>query len=144
MTHEDAGNYPGKHDPKEKPDPEITSAIMAHSGARQITCADLHKIATELKANPLDVGKTADLMNIKIIKCQLGLFGHSPESRVVEPAETVSPEMGQSIRDQSGEGHLSCEGAWKIAEQLQTEKMDVCNAAEAMKVKIRFCQLGTF
>lgn len=144
MTHEDAGNYPGKHDPAEKPDPEITSAIMANSGARQITCTNLHKISQELKVSPPEVAKTADLLNIKIMKCQLGLFGYSPERNIVEPPETVSLEMEQAIRDHLVDGKLPCEQAWKIAEQLQTEKMAVSGAAETLKIKIQPCQLGIF
>ena len=44
----------------------------------RISCAGAHKIASVLHAAPAEVGRTIDLLEARIVKCQLGLFGYAP------------------------------------------------------------------
>ena len=75
MTHEDAGHYAAKH-PNAKADPAIAAAIEEKQTDGRITCAAAHAIASKLGCPPEAVGVNIDLLEMRIAKCQLGLFGH--------------------------------------------------------------------
>ncbi|OPX41558.1 MAG: hypothetical protein B1H13_01520 [Desulfobacteraceae bacterium 4484_190.3] len=144
MTHEDAGHYAVKHSPDTRLDPRIAGAIKKKIANDRITCAAAHKIAGELDVLPADVGVAIDLMEARISRCQLGLFGYSPEQRIVKPAENVTLELEEMIKRSLVNKRLSCASAWGIARKLGIPKMSVSAACEALKIKISSCQLGSF
>jgi hypothetical protein len=75
MTHKDAGHYAAKHPPEKKLNPKIAEAVRLQAINGKISCA------------------SADLLEVRLNKCQLGLHGYFPEKRIVEPAKKVSPEL---------------------------------------------------
>ena len=94
-----------------------------------------------------EIGRVADLLEIKIDKCQLGLFGYAKSEgkhRIMAPAESVSPELEAAIRDFIEDGKLPCAAAWKIADKYSIGKVSVCAAADALGIKSSRCQLGAF
>lgn len=130
-------------------DERIAQAIRRHLDREgMLPCAAAFRVAEELGVDPLEVGRTADEMGVKLNRCQLGLFGYGPKAegrhKVVRPAETVAPELAQAIRDSLSEGRLNCRAAWDIAAMLGIPKMDVAAAAERLGVRIARCQLGAF
>ncbi len=144
MTQKNGGNYSDKHGPEETPDPAVAEAVKKAAEAGQIACARVFEIASEQGVSPAEAGKTVDLLNIRLAKCQLGLFGYSPERSIVKPAAQVSPELESAIRSRLSDDRLPCDAAWQIAEDLSLKKMDVSCAAEALRIKIKPCQLGAF
>ena len=144
MAHEDAGNYTAKHSSGTPLNPEIAKRIRAKLLNNRISCAAAHKIAQELHVSPKEVGVTIDLLEVRINRCQLGLFGHSPQKRIVQPAEQSSLELQHAIEKAQDENGLSCAAAWKIAGDLRIPRLEVSSACEALQVKISSCQLGTF
>jgi hypothetical protein len=144
MTHEDKGHYAKKHSPDRKVQPEIAEALNNKASNRKISCAAAHKIAKDLNVSPAEVGFTTDTLEIRLIKCQLGLHGYYPEKRIVKPAETVSQTLKKAIRDSLVHGKLDCAAAWDIAKRLGIARMDVSSACETLKIKISSCQLGAF
>jgi hypothetical protein len=144
MTHEDRGHYAKKHSPDLKVQPEIAEVLNNKASNRKISCAVAHKIARDLNVSPAEVGLTTDILEIRIVKCQLGLHGYYPEKRIVKPAETVSRTLEKAIRNSLLDGKLKCAPAWDIAKSLKIARMDVSAACEALKIKISSCQLGAF
>jgi hypothetical protein len=144
MTHEDKGSYGKKRSPDFKLDPAIAEAVKQESSDGKITCAAAFQVAGRLKTSPGEVGATIDLLEIPIIKCQLGLFGYAPANRAVKAAETVAPALETAIREALVKGKLPCASAWEIAEKFEIAKMGASSACEALKIKIAACQLGTF
>jgi hypothetical protein len=144
MTHKDSGDYSEKHGAEEAPNPAVAKAVTEAADSGQISCDQVFKIAAETGGSPAEAGKTVDLLKIKLAKCQLGLFGYSPEKSIVKPADSVSPELESAIRGRLVNERLPCAQAWQIAEELRLEKMDVSCAAEALGIKIKPCQLGAF
>ena len=59
-------------------------------------------------------------------------------------APSVSSDLESAIRKALANGRLSCLDAWKIADQLQIKRLDVCAACEKLKIKVKPCQLGAF
>lgn len=122
----------------------IDDLINARSADNALGCADAFAIAKELGVSPREVGAAADRMNVHLHHCQLGLFGHRPEKKIVKSLEEVDPRLASAIREGLVGNRLPCRTAWDIAEAFQLEKMAVSAACETLKVKIRPCQLGAF
>jgi len=144
MTHKDAGDYSKKYGSEEKPNPDVAKAIQEVAESGEISCAQVFRIASESSVSPAEAGKTVDLLKIKLAKCQLGLFGYRPEKSIVKAADEVSSELEAAIRGRLVDGRLPCAQAWQIADERNLKKMDVSSAAEALKIKIKPCQLGAF
>ena len=144
MTNEDKGHYAKKHPADSKVKQGIAQAVKQRASGREISCVSAHKIAADLGVQPDEVGLGIDLLEIRIVKCQLGLYGFRPEKRVVKPAEAVSVTLEETITRSLIEGRLSCTAAWDIAERLGMARMNVSSACEALEIKISSCQLGAF
>ena len=83
-------------------------------------------------------------MNFRLVKCQLGLFGYTPEKKIVHAAKTVESALKEALQESLQDNRLPCASAWEIADRLQLRKMSVSNACEALGIKIKPCQLGAF
>jgi hypothetical protein len=144
MNVEKPHKFSEKHGPDATPDRFIEEEILTHGKNKEIPCAVAFEIARKLKVNPDAVGMTADLMNFKLTKCQLGLFGYQPQKKIVEHPDRVTEDLKNAIANQLVQGRLSCRRAWDIASGLKIGKMKVSGACEAMDINIMGCQLGAF
>jgi len=144
MTHGDRGNYRAKHSSGSRLDQKIARALDKKTAHDKITCADASDIAAELGVTMKEVGVAIDLKEIQISKCQLGLFGYSPQKMVVKPAEAVQADLEKAIRGALVKDRLTCAAAWSIAQTFGIPKMAVSSACETLKIKVKPCQLGAF
>ena len=110
----------------------------------ELACAVAFSVAEELGKTPQQVGKAADLLGFRLVKCQLGLFGYAPEKKIVKPKRPEDPELAAAIREAAAQGRLSCRETWRIAARFGLRKMAVSSACEALGQKIKPCQLGAF
>jgi hypothetical protein len=122
----------------------IQQAVSRKAIDKKLGCAAAFEIAAELNVSPRAVGRAMDQMDYRMIQCQLGLFGHSPEKKIVTPEKTVALKLKTAIEVAAEDGRISCLKAWHIAAQLQIPKMTVSNACEGLGIKIKPCQLGAF
>jgi hypothetical protein len=144
MTHKDKKSYAKKRSPELKLNPEIADAVKQGVSNGDISCAAAFKIVSKLKVTPHEVGIAIDLLEVPVIKCQLGLFGYGPPNKRVIAAETVSPPLEAAIREALVKGKLPCAQAWEIAVKFKIAKRGVTSACETLKIKVSSCQLGTF
>ncbi|MCD6485910.1 MAG: hypothetical protein J7K35_01080 [Syntrophobacterales bacterium] len=144
MTHEDAGHYAAKHAAGTQPAPGVEKAVKNKIKDGHITCAAAHKIASDLGVTPTEVGVAVDLMEARLSRCQLGLFGYAPDRRIVNPANEVSHELEEAIRKSLVDGKITCLSCWEIAKEFGIARMDVASACETLPVRIFSCQLGAF
>lgn len=147
MTHEDEGRYGLKHPPGTKPDEEIVKAIREKSQAGEFTCAMAEKISKEMKVTMAEVGRTSDLIEVKIKKCQLGLFGWGGKQghgKAIEAVFPVPEEIKKVLEASAEKRAVTCATLWEIADRLGMERRAISSACEALGLKIRDCQLGTF
>jgi hypothetical protein len=125
-------------------DEKVADAVRERAREGKLSCGAAFRIAEALEANPLEVGEAADESGVRLHRCQLGLFGYNGKERIVHPAEEVSPELEQAIREGMVVGRLPCAVAWAIANRFNLHKMDVANAAERLDIPVGQCQLGAF
>lgn len=144
MTHSDAGHYAAKHPSGSKSDPNVVEKLKQKISDNTITCAAAHRVATDLSIEPKEVGMAIDLMEARIGKCQLGLFGYSPQKRIIKASESVPDILKAALNASLQDGHISCLQCWNIAKDQNLRKIEVANACEALGTKIKPCQLGAF
>jgi hypothetical protein len=122
----------------------VAAAVKSKVKDGAMACAVAFEIAESLSVPAEEVGFTLDSLEIKVVKCQLGLFGYAPVKRIVKPAERVAPDLEKAIRGALVKDRLPCVAAWALAEKRRLKKMDISSACETLGIKIRPCQLGTF
>lgn len=145
MTHRDEGHYAEKHRARAQLDQAITEAIRRRSVGGNLSCVAAFRIAEEMSIKPSKVGKALDFLEMKIIKCQLGLFGHEKGKRlIVKPTKTVPSALEEALRTGLVNGRLPCATAWDIAKRFDLAKMSVTSACERLNLRIAQCQLGAF
>jgi hypothetical protein len=143
MTHEDTGNYAGKRRGAELNE-MIAAKIKEKISEKRISCAEAHSIAAELSVAPADVGAAIDLIEVRIIKCQLGLFGYGKEKSIPVLSEKINPDIELAIKSSLMNDRLPCSTSWEIAKKFNVSKPMVAAVCESMKIKISPCQLGAF
>ena len=144
MSRSSKKSFAEKHGSDQKPDDAIQKEIFPRAKDNAIACAVAFDISKLLNVAPDRIGRTADLMNIRLAKCQLGLFGYPPKKKIVEPSADIDPELSDAIRSGLVGDRLPCRIAWDIAARLGVSKMTVSGACEAIGIKIKPCQLGAF
>ena len=145
MPHEFAGHYKAKHPQGTQPDPHIAESLRQKVKDGRVSCAASHRIAKELNASPQRVGQNIDLLEFRIHKCQLGLFGYGKEGDKVQPADRIESSLEKEIQAALEDGRrLSCASAWRIAKTVGCGRREVGAACEALKLKITDCQIGAF
>jgi hypothetical protein len=125
-------------------DERIAGAVRERAREGKLSCGAAFHIAEALSVNPLEVGRMADELGVRLYHCQLGLFGYNGEERIVHATDHVSPELEQAIREGLVVGRLPCAVAWAIANRFNLRKTDVANAAEKLEIRVGQCQLGAF
>ena len=133
-----------KHNPTDQPNAAIKTEIEKQGKNNQLPCSVAFKIVEELGVSPADVGKATDLVGFKLVQCQLGLFGHTPEKKIVKAEETDRQEIKDAISAGLVNGRLPCKAAWDIAGRFDVGRLTLSNICEAMGTKIKPCQLGAF
>jgi hypothetical protein len=144
MTREKGQKFSAKHGPDAQPDPVIAERIENNIVDGELACAVAFKIAEELGVSAAEIGQTVDLLDLKLNKCQLGLFGYKPNKKKVKARAPENPAMAETIKNALEDGKLACRDAWKIAGQYGVPKMAVSSACESLGIKIKPCQLGAF
>ena len=125
-------------------DAVLKEALQRQARKGELPCAVAFKLASDLRRPPAEIGAAADALCIRLVKCQLGLFGYSPEKKIVQAAPAEDPAMETAIRDKLENGRLACRRAWEVAVAFQVTRMAVSAACEAIQIKIKPCQLGAF
>jgi hypothetical protein len=146
MSEKPDKSFSSKHGQKsrEQVDPAVRAAIERHAPQGELPCAVAFRLVDELQKTPAAIGEAADLLGIRLVKCQLGLFGYSPAKKIVQAAETVAPGLEDAIGRRLENGRLPCEAAWSLARELTISRMGISAVCEAIGVKIKPCQLGAF
>lgn len=136
--------YRTKHAPGTMPDPTIAAALKESLVNNAISCAELAELAGRLRKPMAQLGTVLDLLEGRIVECQLGLFGYHPQKKIIKPAAQYDPAIEAAIRNRMIEGRLPCAAAWEIAAAFALPRINVASICEQEGIKIKPCQLGAF
>ena len=111
-----------------------------------LPCMEAFAIAKELG---VPLGEVVDAINgadVRIVHCQLGLFGYHSfgNKRFVAPLAQVPDRLATALREASSDGALACAAAWTVAKREGLPRPVVGSAADALGIRIAPCQLGCF
>jgi len=143
MARKDKGHYSAKHRGASVKK-EVAELLKKKKVDGAMTCPLAFQAASELNMTPAEIGQALDILEIPLSKCQLGLFGYSPVSRIIQPAESVAEDLEASIRAALSDGRLPCAEIFRIAGEFKLAKIRVSGACEKLKIRISACQLGAF
>jgi hypothetical protein len=144
MTTKHKEHYTDKHGHDREINPQILELAEKKASGKELSCVAAFKIVDDLDVEPSEVGVTLDFLEIKIAKCQLGIFGYGKVKKVVKPMEHVEGSLEKKIRENLIDGTLWCKNAWKIADEVGLPRMDITSACDTLGIKISPCQLGAF
>jgi hypothetical protein len=144
MTADKEGHFSKKHGDAKETDPLIADALKKAAEDGHIPCAVAFKIAAATGKDASEIGVAADLLELRLCKCQLGLFGYTPQKCIVKAADEVSENLRERIQASLSNNRIPCSVAWDIAKAFALRKMEVSSACEKLGIKISHCQLGAF
>lgn len=129
-------------------DERLRQAIHERLEDGALSCGQAHAIAGALDIEPLTVGLAANEAEIRISRCQLGLFGYGPKAegkhKIVHAMDEVPERLAARLRSAAeGEG-ITCTAIWRIADELGFKRLEASSAVEAMGLRVSRCQLGCF
>jgi hypothetical protein len=110
----------------------------------QITCAAAHRAAAELNLSPADIGIQMDLMELRLVRCQLGLFGHGPDAGPADKDIEVPDDVKARLINTAKQDRISCKDCWDIAAEFKISRPDMGAICEQLTLRIKPCQLGAF
>ena len=143
MTKKNAKDYIKKHSGK-KINKKAEKIIKQKSKNEKITCDSLYVAAKEIGITSSEAGIQVDLMGLKLIECQLGLFGYLPNGKIFKKNIKFSKEIEGIIEENSKQGKITCKKCWEIAKNLKMKKLDISSIANIKNIRIKNCQFGAF
>jgi hypothetical protein len=129
-------------------DERLRQALQDHLEDGKLPCSQAFAIARTLGEKPLVVGFAASELEIRISRCQLGLFGFGPKSKgkhkIVHPMDEVPERLAARLRASASENGITCTAVWNVADDLGYQRLEASSAVEAMGLRVTRCQLGCF
>jgi hypothetical protein len=127
----------------------LAAEIKARLKNGELPCAAAMDAAEARGADPLDVGRAADALGIRLTACQLGLFGfpgRAKGSTGKEAAEDdLPPGFEEAVRDAgTAQGNITCVDLWVLAGRFSMPRLQAGRAADRLGLKVRECQIGAF
>ncbi|MBU0993588.1 MAG: hypothetical protein KJ737_13920 [Proteobacteria bacterium] len=135
----------GKKNSHLKFDKKTEDLILKAVKDGKLSCAKCFSLSDELDISAREIGQFADTHHIRLVKCQLGLFGTGPgQQKGVLKINPVPEELKKRVFNHLDDGKLDCKIAWKVALEMNITKMNVSGACETLGVRIKNCQIGAF
>jgi hypothetical protein len=130
-------------------DDAVANAIRERLQDEKLPCAAAFKIAEAQEVTPLEVGKTADVLDIHLTRCQLGLFGYPGHTKGWETPNFASldaPEgLEEAIRERvDNEGNVGCAALWELSAAFEIPRLYIGWFTDQLGIPISPCQLGAF
>ncbi len=126
----------------------LKAALRARLYEGKLPCAEAFAIVDNLSIPPHRVGQAADVEDIRLSRCQLGLFGYEQKQGWTEDRiEHKDPPPGfeEAVRvELNPQGELSCRRAWQMAERMGIPRLQMGCFVEQLGIRIAPCQLGAF
>ena len=136
-------------DPDAPVDARIADAITQRLDGGRLPCAAAHAAADALGVAPIEVGRTADQLRIRLTSCRLGLYGFPGHGKGWEATGAASLPVPDGLEEalraaRDARGEIGCDRLWREAERFSVPLIQVGYLADRLGIKIRRCQLGAF
>jgi len=113
-----------------------------------MACATAFDCTKKLNQTRQKTGIYLDILEIRLEKCQIGLFGHGGEKekgkKFLKLTDTEKKEIKSILDDNMKNDFITCSEIWALAEKTGTKRMKISTCCEESGIKIKGCQLGAF
>ncbi len=125
---------------------DMERAIREAASEAGLPCAAAFVLSRRHRVSPRAIRETADRIGIRIIYCQLGLFGYDGfgERRLARPLSLVPEELSGAVAAAAADGRLPCRAGWALADERGLPRVLLGSVAEGLGIRISDCQLGCF
>ena len=125
---------------------DVKRAVTAALRDGKLPCVSAFRIATEIGSSPAEIGAEVNRLDVRISRCQLGLFGYAAfgQKGLVQTLKAVPDDVTAALRSAAPEGQIACAALWQIAEDQGLPRLAIACAAESLGLRISPCQLGCF
>lgn len=129
-------------------DDNIAEGLQGKLQDGMLSCASAHALAKLYNVPPAVIGNTADALNIRLNRCQLGLFGY-PNKKGWDASGVnnlpVPEDFKQALSVKaSATGSLTCAAFWEFIAGYKLSRMHAGYIAEKLGIRITNCQIGAF
>ena len=125
---------------------DISTQLTSFLVSERLPCVLAFSAAGELGITACKVGEAADNADVRISRCQLGLFGFEEfgEERFTGCVAKIPAELREALAASALSEGVPCIEAWRTADDLGVPRILVGVAANEMGIRITRCQLGCF
>lgn len=125
---------------------ELSAQLASYLVSERLPCVVAFHAAEELGITAREVGAVANNADVRVSRCQLGLFGFEEfgEKRFTGCVAVIPSELREALTERSTSKTIPCPTAWQIADDLAIPRILVGVAANKMGIRITHCQLGCF
>jgi len=151
MTQEGTKSFASEVQPSAEVDPRIIEAINEGAMEGKFSCFMAEDTVKRLRVTWEQTKDALKLSGLHIYRCQMGLFGYSPESGILVPKSedklntvngksafgadpNMTPLVEAAIRSSLVNGCLSCRAAWTIADKFNLTRRDMALFCVPMKI----------
>jgi hypothetical protein len=130
-------------------DVRLAAEIKARVENTGLSCAAAMGAAEARGADPLDIGRAADALGIRLTVCQLGLFGFPGRAKGLTGKEAAKEDLPPGFEEAVREaatvaGNITCLDLWVLAARFSVPRLRAGRLADRLGLKVRECQLGAF
>ena|SRR5271157_4216850 len=126
----------------------LQDRVRKAANDNQLSCVLAHNLAGKWGVMPEALGAAAREIGIRIIRCQIGLFGYGPKGtpsyRVVQAADNIPKGLTVEVHAELVDGRLPCRAAWALAQRSGLTYRQMGDVVVALGLKVKPCQLGQF
>jgi molybdate transport system regulatory protein len=122
----------------------LENVVKASIKDGYLSCPVAWGIANKLNISKISVGAVADKLGTRITNCQLGCFKVDKTPFDNSSDSNISVEIINLLKELQETDQLTCDKAIELARRHNLEPMVLANQINAMRFKIRNCQLGCF
>jgi hypothetical protein len=124
----------------------LESAVLSTLRDGRLPCSFAFRLAEKQDWTPAQVGTEANRLDVRISRCQLGLFGYDSfrQKRLVQQLAEVPGDVTVSLRAAAVDSQIACAALWRIAEEHGLPRIAIACAAETLELRVTPCQLGCF
>jgi len=116
----------------------------AEKGA--LPCSAALALAAQHGVDADTVAQAAANEDLRIIHCQLGLFGYQQfgAKRLTPEVSKLPPWLIAKLQESLVDGRLPCIAVWELADRYGLPRLAISAAAELLDLRVSRCQLGCF
>jgi hypothetical protein len=123
---------------------ELEKAVKGAVRDGCLPCPKGWRIAKDFAVSRIAVGAIMDSLGLRVANCQLGFFRVDKTPHMGSSQQEPSPEIAAALKELDASRSLNCSAVFELARRIKTTPMKISEAANALELKIRNCQLGCF